>query len=313
MIYTYQMFKKDFPNLKKEHFHSMRFYYAVALQPIKKWDGNWNNKESFMMTSVKGGGCDWIYGFNAKADVKQFEVFICAQSAHLRTAVRATGVNTMSYMPRPTVRKSGQLDLRVMSYLKKKQLRQERPMYDWYEKELSKIDLKIRETTREMNENICFWSAEKKENHTEYKYKAVDKRIKTNYGEEVKAYESDFTKVGSPFDGEKYLNFDQIKRAFLNADEFKGVSFPLYRQSHNGVTYLFEKCDFEEIKNEDVEDQAVAIVSKWEDQLIELERQGKAITRWKNRIMKNIENKVYEKFPEYHPALKKNGLGRRAR
>lgn len=310
MNYTKEMFKDDFPKLKEEHFENMKFRYAIALQDMDPWDGDWgSDRDAFLFTfarvgGVMGGGRQFVFKMNCHQKIKKNEVFVCAtnHTGLLHSAVRATGVMTIQKVKRNHKRKDG-LDQRIASFLTRKRFKRERPIWDWFNKEMDTLQTKAKLITQELNNNFYYIDFEDShQSKSEFLFKASSKRIKTNYGIENNCYESDFKLRISPYDSPKYKSYGCVKKIFKNHAYFKDANYPLYKIYHKGNVYLFEKQDFEYIENKaktKIEKIEIEYVNKWEDQLISLQKKERQIKRWRDRALISIKNDIYKNFQQY--------------
>lgn len=306
MNYTIEMFREDFPKLGESCFYSMKFRYAIAKQDMYPWDGDWaNDRDAFMFTfarvgGVVGGGRQFVYKMNCHQRIKKNEVFICATNGNgiLHSAVRSTGIMTIPPIEKNYKRRDGK-DQRIASYLTRKRFKKERPIWDWFNEEMDKVQKKAQEVTQELNNSFHYIDFDSNDNKAEYLFKASKKRIKTEYGLKNGCYKNNFKLNLSPYDGIKYHSYDEVKKSIDNYVNFRDAKYPLYRVEHNGHTFLFEKDDFEYIENMETSKIEVEYVNKWEDALIALQKQERALKRWRDRAMASIKDKVYSALPEY--------------
>lgn len=304
--YSVEEFKIDFPRLKEGHFYDMKFRYAIALQDFDPWDGDWgNDREAYLFTfarvgGVVGGGRNHVLQINCKDHIKKGEIFICATTCNniLHTAIRGTGIMTVEYPPINCKRKDGK-DQRIASYLSHKKFKRQRPIWDWFNKEMDIINFEANKVTRELNDSFYyldnFGSVEKNEI---YKFSATSKNIKTKYGIDKNCYSEDFEKEIDEAAIKIHESIEDLKR-FSNYKEFHLASFPVFEVSYQSHTYLFEKRDFNIIKPEIVEKVEIEYVNKWEDKLIELEKKRKALVRWRDRAFEKIKSDIYRNYLEY--------------
>ena len=302
MKYTFKEWKAVNPNrtklLKKHHFNSWNFFYAIAEDHIVKPEGSekWTSKKSYLCRCFRSKKIFWVEAINVNASVKKGEIFICGQVDHLCGVEKATGVMTFQR------HKEEPFEIKAKRYLFQKELRKQRRLYAWYENEKSLICQESMRNLREMNENMS--SINLPENKkVEYVIKVKEKRIKTVFGLENKYYEKNFTILTSPFDMAKQricLTENDLKKwGIENHDEVMSFNpkFPLYIIKGEFCDYVCEKNDFYlfENRNEKVE---ISYVNKWEDREIELNKKLKAISRWLKKGLSKIKEDVWKPYPE---------------
>lgn len=306
MNYTIEMFRNDFPKLKDEHFHKENFRYAIALENMDPWDGDWgHDREAFKFCfarvgSVVGGGMQWIYKMNCHQKIKKGEVFICMTNhvVLLHSAVRATGVMTL-----PKIYKNFKIkdnkDRRISSFLFKAKWKKQQPIWNWFNAEMNKINDLAQHLTRELNQSFCYLEFNPTKPTPKFLCKASKKRIKTEYGYKNNCYNSDFEINFSPYDGEKIDCYEKVKARYANHKNFKNAEYPIYEVERNGHTYLFEKCDLCYLEQEEVNKIEIEYVNKWEDALMVLQKKERQLKRWRDRCLKQIEDCVYKNYTNY--------------
>jgi hypothetical protein len=152
MKYTKEMFGQDFKDTYCLNFDSFNYEYFIALEEIPKWDGKWGSRqETYLVKNAKTGKCVWIYFCNVQKSVKENEVFIGGVYKSLHrysvSVCRPTGVFTFK-------RKSNlKRKVKIAQYVNKVCFKRERPIYDWYEKELDKVNKELKKAYRDMDYN----------------------------------------------------------------------------------------------------------------------------------------------------------------
>jgi len=298
MKYTQAMFDQDFKDTHTLTLDSFNYEYFVALEDIPKWNGKWDREETYMARNAKTGEGVWIHFCNIHNNVKKNEIFIGGvyknNYRHSVSVCRSTGCFTLSK------KKNTKREIRVAREVNRIRFKRERPLYNWYESEIDKINKKINEAYQEMDANLCALVLPEKKIDNKYKFKASEKNIKTKYGIEKDAYDSDFELDCDPYNGKIHKDFKSIK-GFENKNEFRDAQFPLYEIKHKGIIYLFEKSDFEFIKNynEEVE---IEYINQWEDRVCELQVYAKKCKKWLNRCLYNIKVDVCNKYG--HPVMR---------
>lgn len=295
MKYSEAMFNVDFSECHTLAFDSFDYAYFVALQDIPKWDGKWNTEESFLVKNLKTGQSDWVNHCNVQNSIANGEVFIGGvyrcNFRHSISICRGTGV---SFLPKP---KKYKRDTLVKQEINRRAFRRERPIWDWYDKEVGLINQQIREEYRKMNDSFCELDLDriKKKTKNKFKFFATTKSIKTKHGLEVNAYMEDFVIEADPFGGKIIKDYNEAKKCALNYKEFKNAKFPLYEIHHNDVYYFFQKNDFELVENvtEKIE---LEYINQWELAVIALERKKRNCRKWLDRCLAGIRRDVEQKL-----------------
>lgn len=292
MKYTQEMFDEDFKDTHTLTFDNFDYEYFVALENIPLWDGDWSNDKLFLAKNAKNGKSVWINMCNVQNSVRENEIFIGGiYRSKFRFSVsvcRSTGCFTLP------VKKKLKRNILVAREVNRIIFKRERLLYDWYESELENINKQIKKAYQEMDDNFCYLNLPENKIENRYKFKATNKNIKTKYGIEKSAYENDFELDCSPFNSKIYKDYNSLI-IFRNKKEFKNAAFPLYEINYCGITYLFEKSDFELIKNYN-EPFEIEYINQWEERVIELHKYAKKIRRWLNKCLHNIKVDVCKKY-----------------